>query len=433
MSEAGEIAELSETIISAGLRVADEVEVYLAEGSSVSAELKRDIIGEAGASDAWALGIRTIKDGKIGISSTSNPRNWRLCLDAAVASTILATPQEWNGLPGPADLKRKMDVFDSEIEIDISVVCDLISGMLEGAKEETVDVAGGSAGLSTGRVTLANSSGLLYTREKTGVGISLETISGTSTGYEFDNSCFIKDIDPEEVGREAAFLAAHSVGGRDVRSSAYDVILSPLAVSQLIGAVLLPALNGRNVKAGRSFFADKLGEKCMDEKFSLYDDPFNGPGSTTWDAEGVPTKRLDFVKNGVLECFSYDLKTASRYGEESTGSAVRGGAGGSPSVGVHNLYIDGPRSDIADERALYAHSLIGAHTANAITGDFSVELSNASWMECSSYGEPIRSAMLSGNVFEMFDNLGGMSHESRTIGSIILPSVRFNNLRIIGK
>jgi len=175
VSEAGQIAELSDTIICAGLRVADEVEVYLAEGSSVSAELKRDIIGEAGASDAWALGIRTIKNGKIGISSTSNPRKWRQCLDAAVASTILATPQEWNGLPGPADLKRKMDVFDSEIKIDISVVCELITGMLEGAKEYTVDVAGGSAGLSTGRVTLANSSDLLYTREKTGVGISLET------------------------------------------------------------------------------------------------------------------------------------------------------------------------------------------------------------------------------------------------------------------
>jgi len=42
---------------------------------------------------------------------------------------------------------------------------------------------------------------------------------------------------------------------------------------------------------------------------------------------GVPTENLVFVDQGVLERFAYDLRTGYRYGEESTGSAVRERAG----------------------------------------------------------------------------------------------------------
>jgi PmbA protein len=159
----------------------------------------------------------------------------------------------------------------------------------------------------------------------------------------------------------------------------------------------------------------------------------DGQGSTLLDAEGVPTRRIDFVEEGVLKSFAYDLKTAYRYGEVSTGSAKRGGAGGLPSIGMHNLHVDGERSNIFDEKALYVHDVVGAHTANTITGDFSLELSNTSWMESGEYGDAVRSAMVSGNFFEMMKDIAGLSESSREVGSSKLPSVRFNSIRIIGK
>src|SRR5690606_16471053 len=115
---------------------------------------------------------------------------------------------------------------------------------------------------------------------------------------------------------------------------------------------------------------------------SVYDDPFvPGFGSTTWDAEGVPTRRLSFVQQGTLQRFAYDLKTGYRYSEESTGSAVRSGSG-EPGIGFHNLFVDGPRrGDLGEERAVWIHDVVGAHTANPFSGDFSVEISNPFWME----------------------------------------------------
>jgi PmbA protein len=44
----------------------------------------------------------------------------------------------------------------------------------------------------------------------------------------------------------------------------------------------------------------------------MYDDPLlpRANGSVWWDAEGAPTCRIDFVRDGVLQTFAYDLKTA---------------------------------------------------------------------------------------------------------------------------
>ena len=95
--------------------------------------------------------------------------------------------------------------------------------------------------------------------------------------------------------------------------------------------------------------------------------------------------------------------------------------------------MDGKRSSIADERAVYVHSVVGAHTANPMSGEFSVELSNAFWMDGGEFQEPIRSAMLSGNVFSLHNEIIGISQKSRSIGSLILPSVRINKQHIIGK
>jgi PmbA protein len=68
-----------------------------------------------------------------------------------------------------------------------------------------------------------------------------------------------------------------------------------------------------------------------------------------------------------------------------------------------------------------------------MSGEFSVEISNAFWMENGELQTPIRSAMFSGNVFDLHKDIAGLSSETRAIGSFILPSVKINNQRLIGK
>jgi PmbA protein len=426
--------DLIDRILRQGARQADEVEIFFATGIAVSAELKRRNVNIATRSEECGLGIRTIDKGRIGSSTTHNPKRWRECLDAAIASGRLATPHRWEGLPGPAHPGSDLLCFDPSLSVDPPTVYGLLERMVEGSGEHKAEVTSGSATLSSITETIANSNGVHYNNRITGVSISLETIHEQSTGSEFAQSCYF-DVNPYAVGERSGFLASHSAGGINIPSGAYDILLSPIAYAELLGAAFIPALSGRNVHAGRSRLANHLGEPVADEQISMYDDPLRkkGLGSTFWDAEGTPTRRVDFVRGGVLESFAYDLRTAYRYGKESTANAIRGGSTGGTAIGHHNFIVDGPRTDVADERAVYVHGVIGAHTANPMSGDFSVEISNAFMMEGGEFGTPIRSAMLAGNVFTMHKEIGGLSREVRQIGSLVLPSIRLPKQQLIGK
>ena len=422
-------------LINEAQKTVDEVEVFYVTGTSVSADLKLKKVNLATTTEDCGFGIRTIHKGRIGSSSTNNVSQWRECLNAAIASGKLATPQDWEGLPDTVPLSPAPLSFDDSIRVEPRVVIDLIEKMLEGAAEHPAEVAAGSASLSSSTVTLTNSKGVRYTNQHTGVSLSLEAIHGHSTGYEFDHSCFFDKVDPVFVGERATFFATESDNGKDIATGEYDILLSPLAYGELLGNVFVPALSGRNVHAGRSRLAQSLGKSVTDPQITMYDDPLleKANGSVRWDAEGTPTRRVNFIREGILETFAYDLKTAYRFGKSSTASAIRGGLGGLPSIGHHNFVVDGKRNEVADERVVYVHNVVGAHTANPMSGEFSVELSNAFWMEGGEFDIPIRSAMLSGNVFDLHHSVSGLSKESRAIGPMILPSVKINKQHIIGK
>ncbi|MBP1927991.1 PmbA protein [Methanolinea mesophila] len=422
-----------EKILKYGSGKADETEVYYARGRTISADLKRDKVSAAVESQSAVLTVRVILQGKIGTSSTNDPGRWKDCFHAALDGAHLVSAQPWKGLPDPVLGDPAPLAFDPDLPMDPQTVQDLLGELKAGAASyKDVEITSGSAELSTGEILLMNSSGITYRRPVTSVGVSLETIREQSTGYEFDHSVYF-DIDAGSVGEKAAELAHRSHGGKDIPSGEYEVVLSPIALAQVLGAVVVPALNGRNVNAGRSRLAGHLGEQIADSSLNLLDDPFRprAPGSTRWDAEGVPTEPVHFIRDGILESFCYDLKTAYRYDTRSTGSAVRGGPGGAPSIGHHNLVLDGPRGPLLEDSVLYIRDVVGAHTANPMSGDFSVELSNPFMAKDGDFELPVRKAMLSGNAFDMLNDVVRISPETRSVGSMILPSIRLKNQKII--
>ena len=114
---------------------------------------------------------------------------------------------------------------------------------------------------------------------------------------------------------------------------------------------------------------------------------------------------------------------------------VQSGEGlpGLPAIGHHNFVVDGKREDVLDEPAIYIHSVVGAHTANPLSGDFSVEMSNPFWVKDGALAEPVRGAMLTGNFFDLQYQVTALGKESRAVGSFIVPPVKFNKVRVIGK
>jgi PmbA protein len=76
------------------------------------------------------------------------------------------------------------------------------------------------------------------------------------------------------------------------------------------------------------------------------------------------------------------------------------------------------------------NSIIGAHTANPITGDFSVECRNSFIVEDGRKTKPIKSLMMSGNAFEFMNKITAMGRDDRKMGAFVVPTVRVRDVHV---
>jgi predicted Zn-dependent protease len=93
-------------------------------------------------------------------------------------------------------------------------------------------------------------------------------------------------------------------------------------ICQLIGFYA----DARATDEGRSPFVKqgggtKIGEKIMDERLSIYADPFDPQVlAQPFDGDGLPLGRQVFIENGVLKTLYYSRFWAQKKGVQPTGA-----------------------------------------------------------------------------------------------------------------
>jgi PmbA protein len=155
-----------------------------------------------------------------------------------------------------------------------------------------------------------------------------------------------------------------------------------------------------------------------------------------FDGEGVPSQNTLLVEGGVMQGYLYDSYCGRKDGVSSTGNASRGGVKGLPHMGVTNFYIEnGPTA--ADElvkgisRGILLTDVIGMHTANAISGDFSVGASGF-LIENGVITRPVKGVAIAGNIIDLFARIEAVGDDLRYYGSIASPSLRIGMLDVSG-
>jgi PmbA protein len=76
--------------------------------------------------------------------------------------------------------------------------------------------------------------------------------------------------------------------------------------------------------------------------------------------------------------------------------------------------------------------VMGMHTANAITGDFSVGASGF-LIENGSISHAVKGMVISGNILDLFRNVEMVGNDLRFYGSVGAPSLRIAGLDISGR
>jgi predicted Zn-dependent protease len=193
-----------------------------------------------------------------------------------------------------------------------------------------------STGYLETRVTaaaIANSKGLFAYNRDTDVALTttVRTADGQGSGWAGASSNDAGRIDAAALGARAIEKAKRSLGAVAVEPGRYTVVLEPTAVGNLV-QLIAGAVGARNADEGRSFFTKagggtKIGEKVVDERVTLVSDPFDADTlGAPFTGEGLPTKPVTWIENGVVKNLNYDRYWAKQKGKEPTGAA--GGFGG---------------------------------------------------------------------------------------------------------
>jgi PmbA protein len=420
---------------------ADETEVYCIQGRSVSIDVRRDEIDLAKESLFWGIGIRAIVNGAVGFSSTNDIESIdEACVLAVKSAGVRKSDPLWSGLPEKKESAVAKGIFDRKIaDIEIETCIDLALEMIEGAKSipEVVPTSGQFL-CSNFTTHILNSHGVEAGESETMIQGFIDTTTvgkETSNASEFDISRKL-DIDFNKIGKKASSLASRSMNGQRTGARDTAVLLEPVAFADILDNTLVSSLDADNVQKGRSSLIGKMNSRIACDALSIIDDGTleGGIGTSSCDDEGTPSRRNDIIKNGELSSFLYDRYTAGKEKKESTANAVRPSFTSTPSISIRNLIIEHPRSDIITETGdgVIVNTVIGAHTANPISGDFSVEARNSFLINNGEITSPIRSMMISGNIFDVLQDIDGAGFDVRKIGNIITPTIRIKKMRIVG-
>jgi PmbA protein len=427
----------------------EEVEAYAESSRRTEVKARGGEVDALTSSESRGLGIRLIVGGRLGYAWAADPdeSEVRELLVAARAAAEHSTADDANGLPSAAPAEEVPGLFrdavaDHPSERKVALALDLeraaTSVRPEVRKIEDVIYAD-----SISRVAIASTTGVDASYQRTDcwcvVAALAERDGETQSGFSFRVAREPDELAWEEAAAEAAERGARLLGSTKPGTERLPVVFDPWAAASFLG-VLASALSAEEVQKGRSLLAGMVGQQVASEALSLVDDGRleDGPASSPFDDEGVPTGRMPVIEKGVLRGFLHNARTARREGVSSTGNASRPSYRGVPGVSPSNLFVE-PGSDDASEilrragRAMYVQEVSGVHSgANPVSGEFSVGATGLR-VEGGALGEPLREMTIASTIPEVLKAITAVGSDLRFFpGGIGTPTLLVGEMTVAG-
>ncbi|MGB9719484.1 MAG: TldD/PmbA family protein [Candidatus Anstonellales archaeon] len=180
----------------------------------------------------------------------------------------------------------------------------------------------------------------------------------------------------------------------------YSIVFSPASFINFI-SILVPSFSYESIRKGVSILKGKIGKKLFSEKLSLYADPTQElTGKEPFDDEGVVAKRKALVEKGKVVDYLYNLENSE---SGKSGNCMRMDYSSPPTIGISNVFVE--NGDGFDEKYIYIEHAHGFHTANALTGEFGIKVSEAYVMNAGSIEKGVKNISFGGNIFDFLKNI----------------------------
>ncbi|MHB9029848.1 MAG: TldD/PmbA family protein [Candidatus Latescibacterota bacterium] len=412
-------------------------EVFQTERSTIETTFEAGKLKTAERKSLLGVGLRVIREGRLGFAAASDVSRLDDLVDSALASARFGKEAGF-GFPGPGGSGAEAS-FDPAIESygpadAIAEGRRAVEALRECCPKALTDV---SISASVTSVRIANTSGLDARYRSTDFQHSATSIivEGDSILWVADGGHYgTLDIRTDDYVRKISDLARKAQTKAPKVSGKLPVIFVAQEFPNLLQSIELGA-NGRRLVKGDSPLVGREGEKMLGH-VTIYDNPFRtgAPGSRPFDDEGVPSQRTALFEEGIFRSFLFDLDTASQAGRASTGNAARGMLS-APSVGMSNLVLSPGDTDfehmIRDLReGIIVYGVLGGGQSNLLAGDFALNVMLGFLIREGEIAGRLVDTMVSGNVYQAFGAIGALGKEVRPVGTHFVPDVLFSELSV---
>ena len=438
---------MSESLLTAATSKFDQAEVYRVQSQSHPVLFESNKLKEIMRRDTSGVALRVIDDERIGFTSTTDTGREMELLDRA-GSLVPFGSEAFFSFPMPTEYPT-VDVFDPVVlQVSQRSMIDTGQRLIERLLDEWPDLlCDARLGWATGRGRIMNSAGIDASYEQTSSYCSLgvQLIRGTDmlniwTGYSSNHLLSEDDLDRLLQTVRRSLRWAKNIAQATPNTGDMPVIFTPRGFGATFLHPLLSGFNGKNVANESSPLCERWGEKIVDERISVYDNPLIGgaSGSRPFDDEGVASRRIALIENGVAGTPLLDLQTAGQLGTSSTGAAGRGLATTpSPTSSVIDIKVGDTHFEdmIAGvKEGLIVEELLGAGQGNELGGDFRANVSLGYKIENGEIVGRVKDTMVSGNVYNVLSQVEYISDSAEWIfGSMRSPAIQCLGVEVATK
>lgn len=427
---------------------ADAFEVVGLSENSLFIEARRQMVSSFRRNSGRGIAIRIVKDGRMGWSATTNLEHKAVvrAVSHAIASLGVTAETEEAVILAPQDPKGDFvehvgrslcEISDDEkIKTALSIESTAIA-----ADNRVTKVRCPRYEERVRHLVVVNSKGVSVSARRGLVSCALQAVasdeSGSESAYEFEFSPRFEDLDVEGCALRAARRAVTKLGAMGIGGASLPAVFENRAASSMVG-LLAPSFFADNVQRGKSAIANRLGERAYRDKVTIVDDGLlsGGFNSFPFDGEGIPQRKTTMVDRGSVAAWLYDGPRSFRDKVLSTGNCSRRELGRLPAIGVTNCYLaagDLKAGDLMSgiKRGILISDLLGVHTANPISGDFSLGIEGF-LIENGEKTSPIRGVTIAGNIHSLFGRIVEIADDLKFFGSHGSPSFLVEELMFSG-
>ena len=389
-----------------------------------------------------SLQLQLFVDGRFGTFSSNRleEKELQAFIRSSIDTVRMLEPDEFRSLPEPERLVKdavtgqELGLYDPSYE---SLTSARRKEMALGSsfwsrKEElengfTVIAEEGEYSDSLFDSITIDSQGLFARHTETSFEIGYEATVEDAHGNHYSNfwwdaAPLLKDLKLDTCSKTAIERASAALFPVEIDSCRTNLIVDSECAGKLV-TPLLNSLGGFAVQQKNSFLADKLGKKIFPESLSIIDLP-RVPGQTgcrLFDSEGVATRDLPVIENGVVKTFFINTYIGHKMVVE-------------PTIEDATRVKLMPIGDCITQEELLKKIGDGilvtgfnGGNSNAATGNFSYGIEGF-LIRGGKKVHPVREMLITGDFISLWNSLVATARDARPCMSKLIPTLAFKDV-----